>query len=245
MVSSLAAPDPAIAGAGHGGESLRDALRRVLPLLPVFAALLIVTIAAGLLITNVLDGVVAWDTDVVQELAASRTPALDDLTGYGTFLAESIPSIVLTVLAIVVARVVTKGWTWSVFVAVAVGSEKLIYLISSIVVDRQRPPVPTVGETYATASFPSGHVGTAVALYGAIALMIGARIDRRAVRVLFLALAAGVAMVVAYCRMYRGFHFPTDVMTGAVLGLACLLVSWWGIGSRSDSRPAAVSVRGR
>jgi undecaprenyl-diphosphatase len=104
-----------------------------------------------------------------------------------------------------------------------------------VIVDRPRPPVDTVGTTYATASFPSGHVGTAIALYGGIALIVGALSGRRALRDGLLVVAFAITAVVAYCRMYRGFHFPSDVIVGAVLGTSCLVVSWLGIGRFAPS----------
>jgi undecaprenyl-diphosphatase len=221
----------AIASTARGhDDSLGDGLRRVPPLLPVFAVLLVGVVGIGLLLTHVLDGVTEWDTDVVRRLAETRTDTLDTLTDYGTWLAETVTSIAVLLVAIVVARLVSHGWTLSVFIAIAVGSEKLIYLISSVIVDRPRPPVDTVGTTYATASFPSGHVGTAIALYGGIALIVGALSGRRALRDGLLVVAFAITAVVAYCRMYRGFHFPSDVIVGAVLGTSCLVVSWLGIG---------------
>jgi undecaprenyl-diphosphatase len=225
MVTTIASPADA-----RRAESLGDALRHIPPLLPVYALVFAVTAGIGLLITNVLDGVTAWDTDVVRELAASRTDVMDTLTGYGTWLAESVVSIAILLVAMVVARLVSHGWTLTVFLAVAVGSEKLIYLLSSLIVDRDRPPVPTVGQTYATASFPSGHVGTAISLYGGIALVVGVLVGSRALGRSLLVVAAVIAAVVAYCRMYRGFHFPTDVIVGAAVGMTCLAVAWLGIG---------------
>ena len=216
-------------------DSLGDALRRVPPLLPIFATVLVVVIGIGLVLTRMLDGVTTWDTDVLRRLAETRTDTLNTLTDYGTWLAETVTSIAVLLVALVVARVVSHGWTLSVFLAVAVGSEKLIYLISSVIVDRPRPPVDTVGTTYATASFPSGHVGTAITLYGGIALIVGALSGRRMLRNGLLVVAFAIAAVVAYCRMYRGFHFPTDVLVGAAVGTSCLVVSWLGIGRFAPS----------
>ena len=219
--------------ARHG--SLGAGLRRVPPLIPALAVVFAVTVAVGWSVVHVLDSVAAWDTDVVEDLASRRTARLNTLTGYGTWLADSVTSIVLVLVAIVVARIVTKEWTWSIFLALALGSEKLIYLVSSIIVGRDRPPVPTIGETFATDSFPSGHVGTAMALYGGIAVTIGAITGRRALRNGLLVLAVLITAVVAFCRMYRGFHYPTDVLAGAALGATCLILAWWRLGRSAPS----------
>jgi undecaprenyl-diphosphatase len=95
-----------------------------------------------------------------------------------------------------------------------------------VVVGRDRPPVPTVGSTYATASFPSGHVGSTIVLYGSIALVVGALTGSRAWRAGLLALTAVLAAIVGFCRMERGFHYPTDVAAGVVIGVTWLWATW-------------------
>ncbi len=84
----------------------------------------------------------------------------------------------------------------------------------------QQPP-PT------TASFPSGHTATAIA--GAMAM---ARVWPAARWVL-----AGLAVVIAYSRMYVGVHYPTDVFAGALLGLACAWLVLAGRHPSTWSRP--------
>jgi membrane-associated phospholipid phosphatase len=134
---------------------------------------------------------------------------------------------VLTAIAAVVARLVTRRWRASAFIVLAVAGEKLVYLVSSILVSRERPDVPTVGDTYATHSFPSGHVGAAVALYGSILLLTlwwrRAPTTRTVWPIAVLALPVGI---VAWCRVYRGFHFPTDVLAGTLLGAVWLIGCW-------------------
>jgi undecaprenyl-diphosphatase len=129
----------------------------------------------------------------------------------------------LTIFGVDLVAALTRRWRAAGFVAMAVAGEKLVYAVSVMVVGRPRPPVPTVGSTYATSSFPSGHVGSAVTLYGAVALLVWwSRPDRRLRGVLALAAAVVLPLVVAFCRMYRGFHFPSDVVTGALIGLVWL-----------------------
>jgi membrane-associated phospholipid phosphatase len=77
-------------------------------------------------------------------------------------------------------------------------------------------PAPT------TASFPSGHAATAAA--GAMAM---ARVWPAA-RWAF----AGVAVLIAVSRIYVGVHYPTDVLAGVLLGLAC---AWLVLAGRHPS----------
>lgn len=64
-------------------------------------------------------------------------------------------------------------------------------------------------------SFPSGH--TCVSIAAAVILY---RYDRR-----FGIPALLVAAAIAFSRMYVYVHFPTDVLTGAVLGLAAAVLA--------------------
>ena len=194
------------------------------PMAAAVVALSALSIGVGLVVTRVLDGSVGrFDLDVERDLADGRTPAVDDLTAAATILAETVPVSVLWAAAMAVAAWRTKAWTIPLFLLVAIGGEKLTYLLTSIVVGRDRPPVEALGHVYATRSFPSGHVGAAITLYGGI--VVAARWRRRTSPTLKVALGlgvAGVAGIVGFSRLYRGHHYPTDVVWGAVLGVVWL-----------------------
>jgi membrane-associated phospholipid phosphatase len=221
-------------------QPVADAWR---PLTIGWFGLLIVVTAAGLLLVGPLqDGrIVHWDVHVEQWFAAQRTSTLNTLAEAGTWLAETITVPVVLLVAIVIAWRVSSNVAAPVFLAVTIGGEKLIYLVSSLIVGRDRPPVPTVGTTYATSSFPSGHVASAFTLYGSIALLIALR-RSTAVRVLLLAVVGVIAAVVAVCRMYCGFHFPSDCIAGAAVGATWLTVTYRSVlvrTERADRRPAS------
>lgn len=82
-------------------------------------------------------------------------------------------------------------------------------------VDRVRPAQAHIGITAlvpipSSASFPSGHAVSAFAAAGALAVLVPR------LRVPGLLLAAAVAV----SRVYLGVHYWSDVLAGAVLGLA-------------------------
>jgi undecaprenyl-diphosphatase len=212
----------------------------------VWVGLLLVVTAAGLLLVGPLhDGRIArWDVHVERWFFEQRTSTLNTLAEAGTWLAETVTVPIVLLIAIVIAWWVSSNVAAPVFLALAVGGEKLLYLVSSLIVGRDRPPVPTVGTSYATSSFPSGHVASAITLYGSIALVLALR-RSAAARLCLLAAAGLIAAVVAVCRMYAGFHFPTDCVAGAIVGVIWLTVTYRTVlrrtelaeGRRADYRP--------
>jgi membrane-associated phospholipid phosphatase len=216
------------------------------PLVFGWALIFGVVTVAGLLLTGPLDGgrLVRWDLEVAQWFVDHRTSTLNVVAETGTWLAETIPVIVVLAIAIVVAWRVSTNVAAPAFLAIAVGGEKVIYLVASSIVGRDRPPVPTIGTTYATASFPSGHVASAVSLYGSIALLIALH-RRKAVRYVLLTTVGLVTVVVAACRMYCGFHFLTDSIAGALVGAVWLTVVYHAVLLASERRPPDADTTSR
>ena len=200
---------------------LRDELRRAWLTLIVIPIMVLAGWGAGEAITG--SRIDKWDLRVDQRLADHRVAWLNGVTKWATWLAETIPVIVILLLAVIIARRVTGAWRAPLFIALAVGGEKLIYLAISLLVGRDRPPVPTLDSTYATSSFPSGHTASAITLYGSIAIAIGVWRGRRYL-VGLLTLTSIIAATVAFSRMYRGFHYPSDVIAGALIGIIWLAV---------------------
>jgi undecaprenyl-diphosphatase len=218
---------------------LRHEARRSVPLLLVVPVMILAIWGAGVLVIH--SRIDTWDLDFMDWLVDQRVAWLNRATSWGTQLAETIPVIVILLIAIIIARRSTHAWRTSMFLALAVGGEKLIYFVSSMLVRRDRPPVPSLGSTYATSSFPSGHVGSAITLYGGIALAVGAWRGRKYLVPLMTTMVA-FAAIVAFSRMYRGFHYPSDCVAGAVVGVVWLTATLRVIGplGPQDAPPAVV-----
>jgi membrane-associated phospholipid phosphatase len=114
--------------------------------------------------------------------------------------------------------------------------------------DRDRPPASpsggTAGRGAADFEFPSGHTATAVALYGCIAILVFWIYSRRpATRVAVVVLCC-IPVVVGMSRLYRGMHYPSDVLAGALTGglwlllVITTLLPRQGAMKRGDDHPA-------
>lgn len=166
------------------------------------------------------------DRQVLQWFVSLRDPALHGLMNLASRLGST--EVIVTVLAVAVPLVVavTRWWRPALFLVVVMAGEVSLFLAVAGLVGRSRPDVSHLGpQLPSTASFPSGHVSAAVVMYGALALLLlaGTRDWRGRVGT---GLALAASLLVAMARLYRGVHFPSDVLAGAVLGLAWLAVGW-------------------
>jgi membrane-associated phospholipid phosphatase len=117
-----------------------------------------------------------------------------------------------TLLLIAFTRVRRWWWVWVGLIVLAAISEWAL----KPVVGRLRPTGPAFG-------FPSGHAAAAAAYFGAV---IYAATDlpptaRRIVRVA----AALMILLVGLARILLNAHWPSDVLAGIALGVACAIAA--------------------
>ena len=172
---------------------------------------LIVTLATPSALSRAEDSVNQWFLD-------ARTPTLDTLSHLGSSLSDTVTCIVLLVVLTMAFRWWLGRWreSWTLFAAIV--GELLVFLIVTAVVNRPRPGVPHLDAAPPTSSFPSGHTAAAVAFYGCVAVIVMRQLRPRWLAVVVASLLWLVPVVVGVSRIYRGMHYPTDVVFGALGG---------------------------
>ena len=87
---------------------------------------------------------------------------------------------------------------------------------------RPRPHFNNPLLTLTSYSFPSGHTLMATVFYGALCMLIVARVRKWRWRGLAIASAAGLILLVGFSRIYLGVHYLSDVLAAIAEGLAWL-----------------------
>ncbi|HVH22972.1 MAG TPA: phosphatase PAP2 family protein [Pseudonocardia sp.] len=219
----------------------------VLARLLVTAVLLLAAVLGfGLLLTHVLQdsALERADAAAVRWVVERRTPVLDELSGPAAELGNTGVVFGGGLVAAVLAVAVWRCWRPALVLAVALLGELAIFLSSAVVVARPRPRAPHLDPALPpTSSFPSGHTGAAICLYGTIAALVMVAV-RAWWRWLVLALAVAVVVTVALARLYRGAHFPTD-LAGSVLFAVPWLIATLRLLPPSTGGPINVSARRR
>ncbi len=182
--------------------------------------------AAGLAYVHLLDDGPVGDADrwLPTWFEARRTPFWNDLTWWGSMVADTIVKIVLVAVVGATMIAIWRRWHDGLFLVMAVAGEATVFLFSSLVVQRERPPVEQLDTIPPSGSFPSGHTAAATAFYGALFVIVCCHTQRRAIRGAFLALAILAPLIVGVSRIQRGMHHPVDVLGGALLGVCMVLV---------------------
>lgn len=176
------------------------------------------------------------ESPTMRTIAENRTSDLDNLTDLGSSLSDTPYIVGFTALFAIVFRLVFKRWLESVFLILAVWSQSLIFLATTELVGRSRPPVVHLDPAPPTSSWPSGHVSAAVAFYGAMAIVLIMH-TRKAWHPLWWAIGLLAPAAVAVSRIYRGMHFFSDVLWGIVLGVVCLVVVGRALLFRKERHP--------
>jgi membrane-associated phospholipid phosphatase len=188
-----------------------------------FVVVAIVMVGIGLLITHVLahGPLGSWDRHVSRWFDKQRLREWNRSSGDATNVADTFE--VAGVAAVITIFLLVRKWGRRAFLLVAgLVIELSVFLVANVIVKRPRPTVHHLGGTPSTYGFPSGHTATTVVLYGGVAILVMVATTRRVPRIAAWTLAAVLTVCVALSRVYRGEHYPTDVISGFLLGVGSL-----------------------
>ena len=203
---------------GHGNIAVAIAA------ISSFAVMGILFVALGFVITHVFEhgSIGVWDHHVIRWFDMHRSARWNRITGDLTDIADTFE--VAGVAAVVTIVLLFRRWGRQAFLLVAgLAMELSVFLTVNKIVARPRPTVSHLGGTPSTYSFPSGHETATIVLYGGIALIVTVATTRWWPRIVLWTLAVILTVGVGLSRVYRGEHYPTDVVAGLLLGIGSLV----------------------
>ena len=210
-------------------------------------AILYVTFTAawffvGWLLTHSLKSswLVHTDQSISRWFVSRRTPTMNSLTFIGSMMADTMVKILVTAVVAIAMLIVWKRWLEPLMVVVPLVLEALTFITVTTLVGRPRPNVQRLETSAVGSSFPSGHMGAAV-VYSGIIVVVFWHTRRQWIRVIAAAVAVLIPAFVGFSRIYRGMHFLTDVIFGALLGGAAVFSTAVILRRAAADHPEAIS----
>jgi len=149
--------------------------------------------------------------------------AVRDVTALGSFTVLG-----FVVIGVVLHLLLTGAQRTGLLIAASVIGGTIISTGLKAIFDRPRPSLTGAVDVF-TASFPSGHATVSAVVYLTIGVLLAERAKTWPARILYMAGAILLTLLIGLSRLYLGVHYPTDVIAGWSLGTAwaliCLIVS--------------------
>ena len=174
------------------------------------------------------------DQAILQALEKIRCPFLDVFFSVFTALGEEL--IIAAIIAVVFLcfskrtgeQALLTVTTASCFTTGIKSAVRMTRPYAAGVVDRVHVdnPLVSTADLDADMSFPSGHSTATSGFFATLAIRLR--------RPLAIALSAVFVFLVMLSRLYLGVHYPTDVLTGLCIGVACaflwqlIYTKWYG-----------------
>ncbi len=213
--------------------------------------LILIAFIAGLgaLLTGPLtdSALLRWDRRSPVDLEKARTSAGDTWSLIGSSLGETLTVVAVAVI-VGIGLLVARHWTSVLLLATALLVEVSVFVTTTLLIPRDRPDVEQLDVSPPTSSFPSGHTAASTALALTLAILVGWHFRSTIVRWLAWGVALLVGPIVAFSRVYRGMHHPSDVAAGLLLGIGCVVLAflavraWAGLTSGHEREPSAAPL---
>ena len=166
-----------------------------------------------------------FDVRLAQWLHAHAGPDLTDALLAVTHMhAPAGIAVLATGMAVYMALKRDHYWLLAVLLTMPAGM--LLNVLLKLGFGRPRPVFEQPLVILTTYSFPSGHAAYSTMLYGLLAAYVAHRVDRWQWRLVSVLVCGAIVALVAFSRLYLGAHFLTDVLAGALEGLAWLALVW-------------------
>jgi len=193
----------------------------------VIYLVLIILIVAVWVFASIAEDVVTNDPSIVIDTQFSawlHSHSVHTLTTCMLLITHLHSMLGVTVMTLAVSAYlwIKRLRVWVLTLMLAVFGGMLLNLLLKHVFVRERPHFDNPLLVLTTYSFPSGHTVMATVFYGTLCVLVVSRTRSWLWRVLTIAAAASLVLLVGFSRIYLGAHYLSDVLAAIAEGLAWL-----------------------
>jgi membrane-associated phospholipid phosphatase len=210
-------------------------LRRILerhPWLLIAAGALAVVL--GVLAAVDRGRLLVWDRPITDAVIELRSPTVDRVARWVSRLGST--PVVLVAGAAGVALAARRCRTVALVMLVVLAARPPFEWLVKEIVARPRPPAGTRLVTGTGYSYPAGHVLAAAATWGFLPAIAALYVKRHWVWWTLTGITCGVLVLVAWCRVWLGVHWVSDVVGSLAIEFVALAAAEAAI-DRRHRRP--------
>ena len=165
-----------------------------------------------------------FDEGILKWVETLRTPFMNSMMLDVTALGGLALTIVLGLLSVALFVLAGDGIAALHLIITSTGGF-FISMWTKSIISRPRPSIIPQLIHASGFSYPSGHSITSAAIYLTMAILACRHFKSYRSRIILLLLAGIMIALISFSRIYLGVHYPSDTMSGALLGLAWALVT--------------------
>lgn len=168
------------------------------------------------------DTVQTFDEGILRWVETLRTPFMNSMMLDITALGGLALTVVLGLLAVSIF-LLAKDPAAAIHLIITSSGGFFISIYTKNLISRPRPSIIPQLIHASGFSYPSGHAITSSAIYITMAILACRHFKSIKARTTLLILAGIMIALISFSRIYLGVHYPSDTMSGALMGLAWAL----------------------
>ncbi|OKL36867.1 phosphatase PAP2 family protein [Domibacillus mangrovi] len=187
--------------------------------------------------------IIQFDQTVVSFIQGLESPMLTAIMTFFTFIGSTSSIVVLSLLTLFFLYNVFKHRSELILFMIVLLGSNVLFLSLKQFFHRARPDFHRLIEVGGY-SFPSGHATNAITLYGLLAYLLWRHIPAKWGRTFLILLSITMIMMIGTSRIYLGVHYPTDIISGYLVGGFWLAIAIWFYQRRQKQKNSSQSDGG-
>ena len=182
--------------------------------------LILAVVVFGLIVYSLNVGTIhIFDNYIYDAISKTINPALTVIAIMITNIGGPVGITIVTIILILAL----PNKNHKKYILINLASILLLNQGLKFIFSRERPDINRLVEV-SNYSFPSGHAMTNTAFYGFLIYLIYKYVEDRKTKYVLIALISLLVIAIGLSRIYLGVHYASDVVGGAMISIAYLIV---------------------